>query len=152
MCKHTFPGMADSHMRTSLLVANSGGLSFTSLTLMFTRTLVSWWWPPACRHIGRDKSQIQLRTLQFTFVRNRFLFVLVYVCACPSSSSLPQLTMNHFQQGYLSIRASQVAMYCFWFFKNYRRDKQKRVKQILMQEWQMPDIHVKHAATLNTAT
>lgn len=46
----TFPGMADSHMSTSLLVANSGGLSFTSLTLILTRTLVSWWWPPTRRH------------------------------------------------------------------------------------------------------
>lgn len=40
---HTFPGATLSHMRTSLVVANSGGLSFTSFTLILTRTLVSWW-------------------------------------------------------------------------------------------------------------
>lgn len=46
----TFPGATLSHIRTSLLVANSGGLSFTSFTLMLTRTLVSWWWPPTYTH------------------------------------------------------------------------------------------------------
>lgn len=122
--------MADSHMRTSLLVANSGGLSLTSLTLMLTRTLVSWWWPPARRDIGRDQRQIEPRMPRLAFIKNRFLFVLVDVCARLSSSSLPQLTMNHFQQGYLPVRASQAATYYFWFCKNYRRDKQKRV-----QEW-----------------
>lgn len=131
--KRTFPGMADSHMRTSLLVANSGGLSFTSLTLMLTRTLVSWWWPPVRRDMGRDRRQIQLRALQFALIKNRFLFVLVYGCARLSSSSLPQLTMSHFQQGYLSVRASQAATHYFWFCKNYRRDKRKRIQDCAPQ-------------------
>lgn len=41
MDEHTLPGKMDSHMKTSLLFANSGGLSFTSFTLMSTCTFVS---------------------------------------------------------------------------------------------------------------
>lgn len=92
----------------------------------------------------------------------------VYACARLPSSSLLQLTMNHFQQGYLSIRASQGGDVLFlilqqiteetnesvfrnelhsFFFLFFFSDK--TIQQILMQEWQMPDIHVKPAATLN---
>lgn len=51
----TFPGAMVSHMKSSLSPANSGGLSFTSLTLILARTFVSWWWPPACTHSTEQK-------------------------------------------------------------------------------------------------
>lgn len=130
MCKHTCPGMAASHIRTSRSGVSSGGLSFTSLTLMLTRTLVSWWCPPTWRH--RYNCHIQ-RTLQFTFIKKRFLFVPEYVCACLSSSSPPQLTVNNSQQGYVSIRASQAETCYSWFCKNYRRDKRMHVQDCTAQ-------------------
>lgn len=55
MIRLTLPGEAFSHTRISFCVANSGALSFTSLTLMLTRTFVSWWCPP----VRNDKNESQ---------------------------------------------------------------------------------------------
>ena len=121
-------------MRTSLLVANSGGLSFTSLTLMLTRTLVSWWWPPAHTHTHthtqsrakNDECSAAYKKIQSSvkFIIDQMSFVAcLWLLVCLHSNPCLALAEHKANYEYFPARlavnqsATQPAICYFWFAK-----------------------------------
>lgn len=134
-------------MRTSLLVANSGGLSLTSFTLMLTRTLVSWWWPPACivhtvqckiisilLHI---KIQSSVKVIKATMSFLCELFVIVCVCIVIRIwHRVNGKTVNIFHLNCLSISQPLSQLFIILICKNYRRvSETSKKKKYTQTEW-----------------
>lgn len=123
-------------MRTSLLVANSGALSFTSLTLMLTRTLVSWWWPPAHRHThtehrAQSRAALLHRKSQSSskVIKGRMTFVLesLWLLVCLYSNPFIMFAGRKANYEYFPTtlpvnQSATLPAICYFDCKNYRHE------------------------------